>query len=275
MLSPVVNAFRAGFDRGRTVIVRESDAGPLAPGLDFDVVVQHRGDATDATDAKESAWVLLAGRAAVTFDAASHVVERDSLFDAAPAVLHLAAGSAAKLVAHSDRVEWAVVRATNARRFAPRLFTAADVTAERRGAGLAQGACVRTVRLVFDRTTRPESAIVLGEVVGDAGRWSSYPPHHHAQPELYHYRFSAPQGWGHAELGDAVFRVQSGDTLCIPPHATHAQVAAAGYAMWYLWAVRHVPGAPYEGFTYDPQHTWLLDPASQGWAPGVGAGGRS
>lgn len=270
---PLVDGFRAGFEPGRTAIVREAD-GRLVPGLDLDVVVQRHGDAIDATDAKESAWLLLAGRATVAFDAGHEVVERDSVFDVPPAVLHLASGTAATIVAESARVEWAVVRATNARRFAPRLFGAASVTAERRGAGLAQGACSRTVRLVFDRATRPESEIVLGEVVADAGRWSSYPPHHHAQPELYHYRFSAPEGWGHAELGDAVFKVQSHDTLCIPPHTTHAQVAAAGYAMWYLWAVRHVPGAPYDGFTYDTRHTWLLDPAAQGWAPASDAGVR-
>jgi 5-deoxy-glucuronate isomerase len=273
MPSPLVDGFHAGFDRGRTVIVREAD-GRLVPGLDLDIVVQQRGDAMDVMDGKESAWLLLGGRAAVTFDAVNELVERDSIFDAPPAVLHLASRTAATIVAQSERVEWAVVRATNARPFAPRLFTPDGVTAERRGAGLAQGACARTVRLVFDRTTRPESEIVLGEVVGDAGRWSSYPPHHHAQPELYHYRFSAPQGWGHAELGDAVFKVQSHDTLCIPPHATHAQVAAAGYAMWYLWAVRHIPGAPYDGFTYDARHTWLLDPAAQGWAPATAAGVR-
>ena len=56
---------------------------------------------------------------------------------------------------------------------------------------------------------------MLGEVVTLPGGWSSYPPHHHPQPEIYHYRFTHPQGFGHAELGDDVFKVRHYDTIRI------------------------------------------------------------
>ena len=121
------------------------------------------------------------------------------------------------------------------------------------------------MRLVFDRRTRPESKLVLGEVLNYPGRWSSYPPHHHAQPEIYHYRFTLPQGYGHAELGERVYKVRQHDTLRIPAGHDHAQVAAPGYGMYYLWIVRHLDGNPYKGFEHTPEHTWLLDPKSQGW----------
>src|SRR5262249_51154880 len=153
-----------------------------------------------------------------------------------------------------ERTEWAVLRARSTRPFDSKLFTPADVASERRGEGLAQGASVRTVRLVFDQRTRPESELVIGEVACDAGRWSIYP-----------YRFSRPQGFGHAELGDDVYKVFNHDTLCIPAGRTHAQAAAPGYGMWYLWVVRHLPDAPYQGFTYDAEHEWLLDARQQGW----------
>jgi 5-deoxy-glucuronate isomerase len=130
-----------------------------------------------------------------------------------------------------------------------------------------QNACLRNVRLIFDRTTRPESNLVLGEVVNYPGRWSSYPPHHHDQPEIYHYRFTAPHGYGHAELGDDVVKVREGDTVVIPPGRDHAQVSAPGYGMYYLWMIRHLPGNPYTGFTFAEEHKWTLDASQQGWRP--------
>ena len=38
--------------------------------------------------------------------------------------------------------------------------------------------------------------MVLGEVLNLPGKWSSYPPHHHPQPEVYFYRFDYPDGFG-------------------------------------------------------------------------------
>src|ERR1044071_2306516 len=77
------------------------------------------------------------------------------------------------------------------------------------------------------------------------GRWSSYPPHHHAQPEIYHYRFTEPQGYGLAENGPQVFRVKQYDTVKIFDGNDHAQTAAPGYGMYYAWVIRHLPDNPY------------------------------
>ena len=132
---------------------------------------------------------------------------------------------------------------------------------------MVQDACRRNVRLIFDYDNNPESNLVLGEVVNYPGRWSSYPPHHHDQPEIYYYRFTEPQGYGHAELGDSVFKVQQNDTMIIPPQLDHAQVSAPGYGMWYLWVIRHLEGNPYTGFEFTEDHAWTLDPANQGWEP--------
>jgi 5-deoxy-glucuronate isomerase len=100
----------------------------------------------------------------------------------------------------------------------------------------------------------------LGEVINSPGKWSSYPPHHHLQPEFYHYRFTLPQGYGHAELGDDILKIRHGDTVEIPGGLDHAQVSAPGYGMYYLWVVRHLPKQPYTGFEFTREHEWVLDP---------------
>ena len=164
--------------------------------------------------------------------------------------------------------ELTVYRCPNERPFEPRVFHPADVPDEHRGAGQVRDRCLRLVRTIFDRTNSPEQVeLVLGEVITLPGGWSSYPPHHHAQPEIYHYRFTGAAGYGHAEVGENVYRVASGDTTVIPGGLDHAQVSAPGYGMYYLWVVRHLPGRPYKGFKVTPAYRWLLDPANQGWLP--------
>ena len=257
---------RAGFPLGFTVITRADDTDP-ATGIDFSVFRPADGEVFSETSPKETVWVLLRGVAELTFAGKRVTVSRGNLFEEPPTALHLGSKTPLKLRALSPDNEWAVVRVETPTSFAPRLYLPADLTPEYRGAGLVQDACLRNVRLIFDYTTRPESNLVIGEVVNFPGRWSSYPPHHHVQPEIYHYRFTAPGGYGHAELGDEVVKVCAHDTVVIPPDLDHAQVSAPGYGMYYLWIIRHLPGNPYTGFTFTEEHKWTLDPAQQGWMP--------
>jgi 5-deoxy-glucuronate isomerase len=269
--SALITRHREGFPLGLTWVTTEGEA-ELDTGIDLGIYRMRPGEIVDAPTSKEEAWVLFSGDARVDLEGERASVARASLFDEPPTVLHAPAGARLRIEAGSNEVEWAVARATNRASFAPRLFRPADIQDELRGKGLAQDAAVRTVRLAFDASNRPEAALVVGEVVSYPGRWSSYPPHHHAQAELYHYRFTLPQGYGHAELGDDVVKVRPYDTLKIPGGLDHPQVAAPGYGMFYLWVVRHLPGDPYRGFEYTGDHKWLLDPQAQGWRP-RGAGG--
>jgi 5-deoxy-glucuronate isomerase len=255
-VTALITKNREGFGRGYTAITPE-----------FGIHVFSQGERFDETLDQESAWILLDGKAKLEWHPGqgAQVVSRASLFDEGPTVLHLSTGSRLSIETLSSRAEWAVCRETNPARFEPRLFLPEDVRPEYRGKDLAQGACLRNVRQVFDLKSRPESRIVLGEVVNYPGRWSSYPPHHHDQPEIYHYRFTLPQGYGHAERGEEVFKVKSGDTLLIPGGQDHAQVSAPGYGMYYLWVVRHLDGNPYTGFEFTPEHRWILNPENQGW----------
>jgi 5-deoxy-glucuronate isomerase len=236
-------------------------------GLDFSVRRLKENEVVQETHSDESAWILLTGAAAIECADIKAEIRRASFFDEAPSALHVARHTPVAIHSLSAGTEFAIVRTRNERAFPARLFLPGSLAPEYRGAGLVQNAGLRNVRLIFDRAARPESNLVIGEVVNYPGRWSSYPPHHHDQPEIYHYRFTRPTGYGHAELGDDVVKVREGDTVVIPPGRDHAQVSAPGYGMYYLWMIRHLPGNPYTGFTFAPEHTWTLDPAQQGWRP--------
>ena len=262
----LISRFRGGFPPGHTEITREGETR-LDTGVDFGIHRFRSGEAFEETHPKETAWLLLDGEADVEGGSERARVQRASLFDEAPTVLHVPGGTRVALRTHARGSEWAVVRAANERRFAAKLFRAEELKPEYRGEGLVQGTSLRNVRLVFDDTNRPEANLVLGEVVNYPGRWSSYPPHHHPQAEIYHYRFTLPQGYGHAELGDEVHKVRSYDTIKILDGVSHAQVSAPGYGMYYIWVVRHLPGNRYTGFRFTEEHQWVLDPANQGWQP--------
>jgi 5-deoxy-glucuronate isomerase len=271
-MSAMENALKrrpqAGFPIGHTAITREglADAG-FDPRIDFGITRLAAGETLSEKNPKETAWVLLSGSAQLDYQGDRVTITRRSLFEELPSALHLGPGTLVTIRALETGAEFAVVRTTNGTSFPPRLFLPGELSTEYRGKGLVQDACLRQVRLIFDQTARPVSNLVIGEVVNYPGRWSSYPPHHHDQPEVYHYRFTEQDGYGHAELGEHVVKVRAGDTTLIPPGLDHAQVSAPGYGMYYLWLIRHLPGNPYTGFTFTEEHRWTLDPAKQGWLP--------
>lgn len=266
---PVRRAPPRGFPQGLAYVVKEGGAAPGAGsfGMDFAILRVGAGKEWSVLTELETVLVLLGGSTEVRMNGEVHQGSRTSLFEQSPVTFHCGPGVSLRVRAVSGPAEFAFLRATNTRRLPIRCYRADEVATEDRGAGLAQGACRRLVRTIFNHDSRPDSALVVGEVVNYPGRWSSYPGHHHPQPEIYHYRFTLPQGYGHAEAGEGVHKVRHGDTLCIRGGIDHAQVSAPGYGMYYLWVVRHLPRRPYRGFTFSPQHRWLLDPARQGWQP--------
>lgn len=236
-------------------------------GMDFGILRLGAGREWAESTPLETVLVLLNGSTEVRMNETSHQAARTSLFEQSPVTFHCGPGVALRVRAVSGPAEFAVIRTANTRSLPLRCYQAGEVATEDRGAGLVQGACRRLVRTIFDHSSRPDSNLVVGEVVNYPGRWSSYPGHHHPQPEIYHYRFTLPQGYGHAEAGEEVFKIRHGDTLRIRGGIDHVQVSAPGYGMYYLWVVRHLPRRPYRGFTFSPEHRWLLDPAEQGWQP--------
>jgi 5-deoxy-glucuronate isomerase len=173
--------------------------------------------------------------------------------------------------AGGDGAELYYTATDNKRAFAPRLYTPEECQSEFRGEGTMRETSTRIVRTCFDDTNRSESNLVIGEVIGVPGKWSSYPPHHHPQPEIYHYRFLPEQGFGLTAIGDTPYIIRDRDTILIREGQVHPQVTAPGYAMWYLWVIRHIEGSHYGPATGTPifveEHKWVTGEEKNIWTP--------
>jgi 5-deoxy-glucuronate isomerase len=257
---------RGGFAPGETVITQHDAAGE-ATGIGLAVLRLAAGERREGVIAGETAWLLMSGRVRGSVGGVAFEFARSSLFDESASALHASAGARFAIEALTD-AELTLYRCANTRSFPARAFAPADVPNEHRGAGQVHDRCLRFVRTIFDRRNSPNAVeLVLGEVVTLPGGWSSYPPHHHAQPEIYHYRFTEPQGYGHAELGEAVVKVRQYDTIRIPAGHDHAQCAAPGYGMYYSWVIRHLPDNPYLVPEFAAEHAWTQAADARCWWP--------
>jgi 5-deoxy-glucuronate isomerase len=225
-----ITSHREGFPHGFTAITSMEDRSNDAK-ISLGVLQLSAGERWTDTVASETAWLLMQGAVRGTIGRLKFEFRRASLFDESASCVHACAGARIELEAITD-CELTVYACPNKRSFPERTFTPEQVPNEHRGRGQVRNRSLRFVRTVFDLNNAPrEAELVLGEVITLPGGWSSYPPHHHPQPEIYHYRFTAPQGYGHAELGDAVLKVRQNDTIRIPAGLDHAQCAAPGYGM--------------------------------------------
>ena len=253
-----LTTLRGGLTAGcNTLLDRREDP---EVGLDFSVYLLRAGESLSCgDDHSESALLVIRGSGSLQVGGRMLDFSRPDWLTAGPYASHGPSGARLEVRAETD-CEVACVATANSATFEPRLFAPGEVFTEHRGQGQLDGTCYRLVRAVFDGdSSPPQCRLVLGEVLAFPGRWSSYPPHHHAQPEIYYYRFAPQQGYGHGEMGDQVYLLKDHDLLRITGGHDHAQVAAPGYHMFYLWAIRHLQGDPYRGFEYNPDHQWLLD----------------
>ncbi len=160
--------------------------------------------------------------------------------------------------AHSELY---IQQTLNERDYVPVLYTPDTVQVQHAGAnGELMGAMRREIKTFFDYDNAPFSNMVLGEVLNYPGKWSSYPPHFHPQPEVYFYRFDYPNAFGVGFSNGEVHRTGQNGCLVIN-HGMHSQAVAPGYAMVYSWGIRHLDGDPWLKTRIDePEHAWLWKP---------------
>ncbi len=262
-MSPFLIRNPQGFTPGFTSITSIGEE-QHDTGIHFGILKLLPGEEKMINSSFESAYLLIHGQCEFYFDNKKFAANRQSCFDDNPNAIHVAVRRFASIKALSE-CEFAVMETINNMDFATEFFSEKNLLeSEQRGINLLNNTAHRVVRTIFDIRNRPHAKLVLGEVINAPGRWSSYPPHHHPQPEIYHYRFTEPQGYGHAECGDEVFKVRQFDTYKILNEKDHSQTSAPGYGMYYIWVIRHLDGLPYTVPEFTEEHNWTRTDEANG-----------
>ena len=226
-------------------------------GLSFSLLTINETIAISSDNTTETAIVLLNGSGIIDYHDKKISYFRNNWINENPHVIHISSNDSVTI--HSnDITRFAIIRTNNPLSFQGKIYTPNEISVEHRGKDILDNTCYRLVRQAFDKNNATYSNLVIGEVMAFPGKWSSYPPHHHKQPELYYYEFSPSYGYGHGELGEDVYKIYHQDLLVIDQNRDHSQVAAPGYNMYYLWAIRHLPNNPYSGFEYTAHHGDLV-----------------
>lgn len=237
----------------------DMDANPDV-GMDVGLLVLEPGQCYEGgRPGIETACLLLEGEVSFRWEAhAVHAGRRNPFVDEAYC-LHTGPGTAFSIQAVSH-AELYIQAARNPVPFRSKLYTPEEVMVQQAGnRNELQGAMRRNIKTFFDYESAPWSQMVLGEVLNFPGRWSSYPPHHHPQPEVYFHRFDKPLGFG-ASFANGQVHTSRHNGLTVILEGFHSQVAAPGYAMCYMWGIRHLPGNPWEKTRIDdPGHEWLWE----------------
>ena len=254
------NGFKYGYNS-----ITELNSKNKEMCMDFGIIKLADGDTYMNDESRERTFLLIQGEVELRWEGLSRKIKRESCFDENPWCLHVPKDIEVKIIA-SKESELTYQAVENDKAFQGKLYTQEECVSEVFGAGTMQETSTRTVRTVIDDTIAPYSNLVIGEVINHPGKWSSYPPHHHVQPEIYHYRFNPDQGFGYSEEGEDVYKVHHKDTAMIRGGNTHAQTAAPGYAMYYVWLIPHIPEKRWEkDRTFLDKDLWLLEPDAKIW----------
>lgn len=204
----------------------DSSVDDMGTQMDVGLLLMEAGDTYVYEDAKKEVAILLFS-GSVTYEWDGKKVEADR-----PDCFHhdaycLLAGCGTKVTitakAHSELYIQATVNETP---YEAVMYTPDKVQVEHKGfGGELMGCMSREIKTFFDLDNAPFSKMVLGEVLNLPGKWSSYPPHHHPQPEVYFYRFDYPDGFGAGFANGEIFKTQHNGCAVIN-HGFHSQTAA-------------------------------------------------
>lgn len=207
----------------------------------------------------ETAVLLIKGSVVFKWDGREESADRKNAFEKKPYCLHVSKGTLIEIIADSE-CEFLVQKTENDKDFDSVFYKPEDTLYQEFGVGQWNGAGHRVVSTIFDYDNAPYSNMVLGEVFNKPGCWSSYPPHHHPQPEVYYYQFNPEQGFGACFNGEAAYKSEHGDACFIHDGEDHQQATAPGYEMYYVWMIRHIDDDPWYKTTRftAAEHEWLL-----------------
>lgn len=247
------------FDSNGKKIVSRIDGINKDMLMDITVYRMKNGDSLKFKEqGKEISILLLEGAVRYQWQDKLEIGERDNVFTNRPFCLHVCK-EIEVLITATKESEILVGATTNENIFDAKFYKPTDCDVQLMGETMWEGTAKREVLTIFDYNNAPYSNMVMGEVITKAGKWSSYIPHSHPQPEVYYYKFDKKQGFGASFIGDNVYKVTDGSAASIPGGLTHPQTAAPGYNMYYCWMIRHIDGNPWTTRENDPMHVWLLE----------------
>lgn len=246
-------------------IITEIDGKNKDMLMDISLVKIAKGDEIRICSSdKETAILHLTGRVKITFQNSTYTSTRNSLFDEEGFCIHLSRDKEV-IVFGEEESEVIMQQAENHNDFETVVYDKGNIRSDIFGENVAGGTCRRIVRTIFDYNNATYSNMVMGEVITYPGRWSSYPPHHHPQPEAYFYRFDKEQGFGASFIGEDAFKIKNNSIANIPGGLVHPQTSAPGYAMYYCWMIRHLKNNPWTSRIDDEAHTWIMDKDANIW----------
>lgn len=233
--------------------------------MDFGILKLDNGTKFEDSKELERVFLLLYGEIEVCWNGEIVRISRETYLDDNVWCLNVPKNVSVTITGIAKDSEVAVMRTENDKDFTPVVRSGDAVVKETRGKGSMNEAGTRIVRTVQDVRLSPDSNLMLGEDVHYPGKWSGFPSHSHAQPEIYFYKFHPENGFGLLKLGDEGVLLEHNDTIKIMPNLVHPQVAAPGYAMYYLWVIRHLDGNPYIKPDFEEQHLWVEEPDAKYW----------
>ena len=261
----IVDRHPIGFNYGFNSIT-EIDGKNKEMQMDFAIVKLKKGlEFVSCETLKERVLLLIQGSVELEWENKRVKIKRDSCFDENPICLHVPKEIQVKItgILESELVYQAVY---NEKTFSSKLYKQNDCISEEFGKGVLNETSLRTCRTIIDDSIAPYSNLVIGEVLNYPGRWSSYPPHYHIQPEIYFYKFYPRQGFGYGELGEEVYKIHENDSAFLTSGKTHSQVTAPGYAMYYVWLIPHIKEKRWEkDRIYLKRNLWMLEPNAKIW----------
>ncbi len=233
--------------------------------MDIGIQKMKHGDHEEFLDQeKETVFLLLTGNITFNWNSQEKEAKRDSVFEENPIVLHVPKGIKVTIDTKAES-EVLIQKTTNDKKFEPVFYTQKDCQSDIFGENVWNDTARRVVRTVIDYSNAPYSNLVIGEVINYPGKWSSYIPHGHPQPEVYLYKFNKEQGFGAGFIGEKAYKINHNSILCIPGGPSHPQAAAPGYAMFYCWMIRHLDDNPWTSRDNEDQHKWLLEKDVKIW----------
>jgi len=249
--------FKKEIKRGYNSYIDET-TNQMGTMMNVGLLVMEDGDtySYESPD-KEVAILLFEGKVTYAWDGKVCEANRPDTFHHEAYCLLASKGTKITLTAHAHS-ELYMQDTLNDNKYESVMYTPETVQVQEAGSkGELMGCMRRDIKTFFDYDNAPFSNMVLGEVLSHPGKWSSYPPHHHPQPEVYFYRFDYPYGFGAGFANGDIYKTEHNGCAVIN-HGFHSQCTAPGYAECYAWGIRHLPGNPWRKTRIDDkEHEWL------------------